>query len=259
MPPSQDRIKPSQAAATHAVFPTTCWTEVLSLRSADSDDARNRALAALCKTYWFPLYAFARHRGKSSHDAEDAVQSFFLAIGNADYFSKADHEKGKMRTFLLTGFTRHIKDLQVHAAALKRGGSIPIVSLDAEQAEEWLNIDSNYAESPPDLKFERDWALSTIRAAIDLLRQQAGTSEKADKRFSILSRFLNPETCQNFTHQQAAEELCISIDACDKAIQRLRVNFRLAVREQIASTLENPNDENIMEEMIQLQKSLVSS
>ena len=249
-------MKSERAGATNAVFPPTCWTEVLSLRSENSIDSRNIALAGLCKTYWFPLYSFARHRGKSSHDSEDAVQSFFLAIGNADYFSKADHDKGKLRTFLLTGFTRHLKDLAVHATALKRGGGMPIISLDANQAEEWLNIDQKSEHHSPDLEFERDWARSTIRAAIDLLAEQAGSTEKAALRFQVLSRFLNPETCRDFTHRQAAEELGISEAACEKAIQRLRQNFRHAVREQVASTLEDPNDETIMEEMIQLQKTL---
>lgn len=251
-------MKPKHPAATHAVFPTTCWTEVLSLRASDSDKARNRALAILCETYWYPLYAFARHRGKSSHDAEDAVQSFFLTIGNADYFSKADHDKGKLRTFLLTGFTRHLKDLHVHAAALKRGGGKPILSLDSAQAEEWLEADHHLAEKQPSLEFERDWAKSTIRAAIKLLESQTSTREKSKQRFNILKRFLNPETCTDYSHQQAADDLGISIDACDKAIQRLRHDFRTAVREQVASTLEDPTEDNIMEEMIQLQQSLAA-
>ncbi|MGB0993464.1 MAG: RNA polymerase sigma factor [Akkermansiaceae bacterium] len=249
-------MKSNRAIATHAVFPTTCWTDVLSLRNASSDDVRDRAMSELCTTYWYPLYAFARHRGKSPHDAEDAVQSFFLTIGSSAYFQKADANKGKMRTFLLTGFTRHLKDLHVHASAMKRGGGKPAMSLDAEQAEEWLNIDPATTSHSPDLQFERAWAHSTIHLAIDSLRHEASSSEKAQSRFDVLSRFLKPETSVNTTHQQAADELGISVEACDKAIQRLRKNFREAVKEQVAATLENPTEENVMEEMSQLQTAL---
>lgn len=214
-------------------------------------------MAGLCETYWYPLYAFARHKGKSPHDAEDAVQGFFLSIANADYFIKADHNKGKMRTFLLTGFTRYMKDVHTRATAKKRGGGIHLISLDTDQAEEWLQADPMSYHDKPQLGFEKNWARSTIRAAISRLRKEALTSEKSAARFEILSRFLNPESCHDFSHQQAAEALGISTDACTKAIQRLRQSFRIAVREQVASTLENPDDESIMEEMLQLQKSLL--
>jgi DNA-directed RNA polymerase specialized sigma24 family protein len=36
------------------------------------------ALAELCQIYWYPLYAFARRRGRSPDDSEDLTQGFFL-------------------------------------------------------------------------------------------------------------------------------------------------------------------------------------
>jgi hypothetical protein len=44
--------------------------------------------------------------------------------------------------------------------------------------------------------------------------------------------------------------------ACDKAVHRLRQTFRLAVRDQVAATLEKPTDATILEEMQQLQRAL---
>ena len=72
----------------------------------------------------------------------------------------------------------------------------------------------------------------------------------------MLSRFLNPDTGTGFTIREAAEETGLSIAACEKAVQRLRQSFRLAVREHVAATLENPTDETILEEMQQLQRAL---
>ncbi len=239
-------------------FPSTCWTEIKTLRADGSEAAKQKMLSRFCENYWFPLYAFARHRSMSTHDAEDAVQSFFLTVGDSDYFLKADHEKGKLRTFILTGFTRHLKDLKVRALALKRGGGESILSLDTEQAEEWLFLDPASAESPT-LAFEKHWARNIIRTVINTLKSQAAGDPPARKRFEILSRFLNPETCATYTAAEAATELNISTDACQKAIQRLRQTFRLAVREQVAATLDNPDEESVMEEMIQLQKSLAGS
>jgi len=57
------------------LFVTTHWLEVLA---AGRGDTRARdALDHLCQTYWYPLYAYARRRGCSLHDAQDLTQEFF--------------------------------------------------------------------------------------------------------------------------------------------------------------------------------------
>ena len=55
-----------------AAFRTTHWSAVL----AAGDPAHPggaKALAELCETYWFPLYAFVRRKGHSPAEAEDLV------------------------------------------------------------------------------------------------------------------------------------------------------------------------------------------
>ena len=38
------------------------------------------ALAKLCQTYWYPLYAYVRRRGHSPEDAQDLTQEFFARL-----------------------------------------------------------------------------------------------------------------------------------------------------------------------------------
>ena len=45
-----------------ARFVTTHWSVVLVAGRTDSTRAQN-ALARLCQTYWYPLYAYVRRRG----------------------------------------------------------------------------------------------------------------------------------------------------------------------------------------------------
>ena len=45
-----------------------------------SDSDRLEALDRLCRSYWYPLYSYARRRGNSAPDAEDLVQGFFAKI-----------------------------------------------------------------------------------------------------------------------------------------------------------------------------------
>ena len=51
------------------------------LHAGRSDTTRaQEALAQLCQTYWYPLYAYVRRRGYSPEDAEDLTQSFFAQL-----------------------------------------------------------------------------------------------------------------------------------------------------------------------------------
>jgi RNA polymerase sigma-70 factor (ECF subfamily) len=62
-------------------FHTTHWTLVMASAHDQSPSGR-AALAALCQIYWYPLYAFARRRGYSPHDAQDLTQGFSWIFWN---------------------------------------------------------------------------------------------------------------------------------------------------------------------------------
>ena len=57
-------------------FATTHWTVVLAAGRRSTPQA-DVALEELCRTYWYPLYAYVRRQGCSKEDAEDLVQGFF--------------------------------------------------------------------------------------------------------------------------------------------------------------------------------------
>ena len=52
-------------------FPATHWSVVFTAGHGGSTDA-DAALADLCRTYWYPLYAFARREGHAPEDAQPA-------------------------------------------------------------------------------------------------------------------------------------------------------------------------------------------
>jgi hypothetical protein len=61
------------------LFVTTHWSVVLAAGHGDTTRADD-ALAHLCQTYWYPLYAYARRRGCSPPDAQDLTQEFFARL-----------------------------------------------------------------------------------------------------------------------------------------------------------------------------------
>ena len=92
----------SSSSASGDVFATTHWTVVLAAgqRHTPSADA---ALEELCRTYWFPLYAYVRRRGHAKADAEDLTQAFFARLLEKNFLANLDSERGKFRAFLLAG------------------------------------------------------------------------------------------------------------------------------------------------------------
>ncbi len=237
-------------------FPNTHWTAILALRG-DSEGKRGEAMRSLCAAYWFPLYAFARQRGNSQQDAEDAVQDFFCEVGDAAFFGKADQQKGKLRSFILIAFTRLLSDKNRRANTQKRGGAVQHISLDVAQAENWLKLELPAENTDPVLSFEKHWAVSIMRTAVEVLRNEAGSDPVHQRRFNILSRFLSPEASLGYSVAEAATDLGVSESTANRAVHRLRQHFRLAVRELIARTLSDPTDADVTLEMQELQKALI--
>jgi len=56
-------------------FTTTHWSTVLAAGRTEAPRCAE-ALERLCRTYWYPLYAYVRRCGIDSHNAEDLTQEF---------------------------------------------------------------------------------------------------------------------------------------------------------------------------------------
>jgi hypothetical protein len=79
-----------------ASFRTTHWSVVLAAGNQHSPN-REEALTTLCRTYWYPLYAYVRGCGFSPEDAQDTTQSFFASLMEADWLARADRERGRAK------------------------------------------------------------------------------------------------------------------------------------------------------------------
>jgi len=101
-------------------FHTTHWTVVLQAGKAETDESAQRALSIFSETYWAPLYTFVRRRGYPPADAQDIVQGFFERFFKQNALSRADQEKGRLRTFLLAALQNYMMDEHGRASALTR-------------------------------------------------------------------------------------------------------------------------------------------
>ena len=92
-------IDDNPISGTSPWFPTTHWSVVMAAGEGNAP-AASEALEALCRTYWYPLYAFVRRRGYAQHQAEDLTQGFFADFLSRRHFSRVDPSKGKLRSYL---------------------------------------------------------------------------------------------------------------------------------------------------------------
>ena len=67
--------KPKSGSEDSARFRTTHWSIVLAAGRRSTAGASD-ALAALCRTYWYPIYAYVRRQGHSPDDAQDLTQEY---------------------------------------------------------------------------------------------------------------------------------------------------------------------------------------
>ncbi len=115
-------------------FHTTRWSIVLAAGGDSQTDASSRALETLCQTYWYPLYAFIRHRVGDEHEAQDLTQAFFERLLEKQTLADADPDRGRFRAFLLTACNRFLANEWHKAHAQKRGGGRQVLSLDFDAA-----------------------------------------------------------------------------------------------------------------------------
>jgi RNA polymerase sigma-70 factor (ECF subfamily) len=221
-----------------AEFTTTHWSVVLAACQQESP-AAGEALAQLCRTYWYPLYAFIRRQGSSPHDAEDLTQEFFLRFLERHALGSVRPGAGKFRSFLLICLKNFLANERERAHAQRRGGGCPPVPLDGGDAE------TRYLLEPadnrtPEAVFERRWAFAVVeRTLAELRREYAGGKKCA--LFEELQGFL-PCGQGSVSRVELAGKRGVSVGAIDVAVHRLRQRFGALLRQQVARTVSSETE-----------------
>jgi len=218
--------------STAAIFATTHWSVVLAAQAAHTPHAAE-ALEKLCRTYWYPLYAYVRREGSSAADAQDLTQEFFARLLEKNYLSQVERQKGKFRSFLLAALRHFLADQRDRARTVKRGGGADCLSLDAHSAEE------RYRFEPADRMdaekiYERRWAMTLLEQALTRLRDENVAAGRAEL-FERLRDFVAGES--DVSCGEAAAQLGLTESAVKSVLHRLRQRYRELVREEVAHTV----------------------
>lgn len=214
-------------------FVTTHWSVVLTAGRSDTTRARD-ALAKLCRTYWYPLYAYVRRRGYSAPDAQDLTQEFFARLLAGNWLARADRERGRFRSFLLGTLKHFLAKEWRKEQAKKRGGDVNIVPLQLDTAE------TRFGEEPadnatPDQRFERRWALTLLDEVLNRLGAEFERDGKKELFTNLKPCLVGERSAQPYA--KLAKQLGMTESAIKVTVHRMRRRYRDLLREEVAQTV----------------------
>jgi RNA polymerase sigma factor (sigma-70 family) len=218
-----------------AGFPATHWSLVLRAVGSGSREGE-AALAKLCEAYWPPLYAFVRHKGYSSPEAEDLTQEFFARLIRKEVLLDLDREGGKFRSFLLTALKRFLANEWHRENAQKRGGGQCLIQIN--EAAEALFLGMAVDHETPESLFEQHWALTVLDMVLARLRREYAAAGK-EQTFSQLQGCL-PGAQEELSYAAAGAALKLSESGVRMAALRLRRRYGELLRAEVAVTVSSP-------------------
>lgn len=247
-----DNTDTSPTPAGTSRFATTHWSVVLAASSPKSSRYRE-ALETLCQAYWFPIYAYLRRQGYGAHKAEDQTQGFFTHMIEMDDLCRADPDRGRFRSFLLSMLKHFVADQWDRSQAQKRGGGKKALSLDFADAETRYKLEPSHQLSPDKL-YEKSWALTLLSQTMARLKAETSGTNK-QKLFEQLKAHLAGQF-HAVPYSELAARLEMTEGSVKIAVHRLKQRYRELLREQIAQTVSSP--EEIDEEIRALFVALAS-
>ena len=154
--------------------------------------------------------------------------------------SRADQEKGKLRTFLLGSLQNYLFNEYDRARALKRGGGKQILSIDEHlpEAEASMMDTMHLSDSAA---YDLVWASNIVKRAWQQL-ESAFELEGKKESLEVLRPFVAGGGQTPLSQEEAAEKLRVPIATFRTWLSRLRQRYREALRTEVASTVSDPTD-----------------
>jgi RNA polymerase sigma-70 factor (ECF subfamily) len=225
-------------------FATTRWSLILSAVNSQSEEQKARdALEELCRIYWRPVFVFVCRRGYSIEDAKDLTQDFFVKILEPDWLHRADVNRGRFRTLLLTSLQNSLIKAAEKTRTRKRGGDLKFISWDDWMAEapSQLSISAHALDSlPAERLFDHRWAATVVEQALRRLREECEGKDRL-RLFYALSRHLTDER-DDVSYAKLSAALGVAETAVKKQLHIMRQRYRCLLRDEVAHTVDNPAD-----------------
>ena len=207
--------------------------------AADQGDASHiqDALAHLCRTYWYPLYAYVRHSGISPHDAQDLTQEFFRLLLE---------ERGSNRPTATRAVCALSSSSRLNISSPRMASTVRPEARGQATASRWT---PHFREplrrrpchlSAADEVFDRQWALALLELAMARPSKRVRRRRPGDD-FAVLKVVL-AVSHGAIHYRSGAVRLSVSEGDARVAVHQLAGVFRELYREEICQTLPDSDD-----------------
>jgi RNA polymerase sigma-70 factor (ECF subfamily) len=211
-------------------FATTRWSVVLAAGQKGAPGSRE-ALEVLCRTYWYPVYAFIRRSEGDADAAADLTQGFFVRFLEKNHVAHADPARGRFRTFLLASVSHYLTSTREH-------GRPRFVSLDEGDAEDRYQNELGH-DLTPEVLYERRFALALLERGLAAARARYENDGKGEV-FEALKGFLDGSDSRPYA--ELAAQLGWTLEHVKVAVHRLRKRHGGILLAEIAETVADPGD-----------------
>ena len=204
-------------------FPPTHWSLIDAVQGSESRE-HNAALGQLIGLYWKPTYCWLRWHGYDDASAKDIVQEFFLDGLEKMKFEKADSNRGRFRTYILTCLKNFVKNYERNKKAKGREPSRPFVSIDQNQTD-GMDLKLFHTKTPED-SFNIAWIRQLLMRVLKALEDECIDTGKQQHYELFRQRIIRP--ILECIPQPPIKDLIEGIDLTQKQANNCVVTARRA-------------------------------
>lgn len=236
---------------TDEAFPPTPWSSFQGLSDA-SPETQRAVLHRFVSQYWPPVYASLRRRRFRPEEAAEITQAFFSdVVLTRNLVGRADPERGRLRSLLLTSLDNYLIDQKRRQDA--RGDLISLDPNALEQEEDRLRRSDSL---PHAHEFDRRWAFGMLDEAMRRCEAHYRDGGNPGHWTLFETRIVQPAITGNSAPSLAQLHEAHGFRSAAHAasgIYQVRQRIRTLLREVVAETVANPRDvEEELRELLRL-------
>jgi RNA polymerase sigma-70 factor (ECF subfamily) len=203
--------------------------------------------------YWRPVFYFLRTKGYPLQQAEDLTQQFLLQFLERDWMVRADRQRGRFRTFLLTILIRFLSDQGPRRAPKQKQFDQRMVPVSALMREDDRQFQPPVNAAPQDV-FMQQWARALLDAVLHQLSYWCHAQGRPDWYEVFTAIHFPPPGRERLAQQAVADKLQITRDQVRYGLETANRQFSELLRAEVAEQV--GSDADIEEEIRDIQRLL---
>lgn len=211
-------------------FGTTVWSQINAAGDTLHPDNQS-AIEQLLRKYWKPVFYFVRTRRYTVEEAEDLTQEFFFRLCDRRWLQRADRERGRFRTFLLTLLTRFLADQSGHRAQRQGQFERKMVPLSGLLKDEDRSFEPDDARSAEAI-FLDQWVGGIVTRACEDVRKECQTQGR-ETWYAVFDACLLREPADRLSQSEAARVFELTRDQIRHALSQVREQLKRRLIEEL--------------------------